>query len=80
MCSPSHKLNSETKKCEERIPHCLDYDKSSLIPDSPDNNNGPAYTKCEKCDEPNYVCLKINGVDDRENCYEYNTTEYPHIY
>ena len=49
MYKPSHKLNSE-KKCEDRIPHCDTYDPDSLIEDSKDNNHGPAYTKCKKCD------------------------------
>ena len=79
MCSPEHKLNSDHTKCEDRIPHCDTYDPDSLIEDSEDNNHGPAYTKCKKCEEPNYVCLKINGTNDQEKCYERNNTTFPLI-
>ena len=64
QCFPTHFFKN--RKCEEeRIPGCEIYDESSIFTD-PNNNNGPAYSKCYNCNNSaGYYCIE----EDRTVCH-----------
>ena len=59
ICEPEYYLNSSVL-CEERIPHCIKYNKSSSFND-PKNGGGIGYKECEQCNNTsNYYCFNNN--------------------
>ena len=59
ICEPEYFINS-TGHCQERIPHCREYNKSYIIPDFERNGGGNAFPECEKCDnDDNYYCINM---------------------
>jgi hypothetical protein len=59
ICEPEYFINS-TGHCQERIPHCREYNKSYIIQDSERNGGGNAFPECEKCDnDDNYYCINM---------------------
>ena len=76
QCAPTHKINSTTEECEERIPKCILYNSTNNFTDN--NNNGGAlgYRECLNCNKSeNYFCL--NG--DKTHCVlieDYNNKTY----
>ena len=47
QCVPTHFVNKD-KKCEERIPGCIEYDTTKTII-AEDNGNAPSYNECLNC-------------------------------
>ena len=70
ICEPQYIVNNG--KCEERIPHCKEYNNSYSINDNIYNGGGLSYPFCSQCDNSNkYFCLDMNkticqNVEDYE--------------
>ena len=76
QCAPTHKINSQAKKCEERIPKCLLYNTSNYYNDYETNGGAIGYKECLNCNNSdNYFC--VNG--DKTKCIlveDYNNKTY----
>jgi len=75
ICEPEYFVNS-TGHCQERIPHCREYNKNVTINDEKRNGGGIGYPECDKCDNAsNYYCINMTktSCDFIENIsYYYN--------
>ena len=59
ICEPEYFVNN-TGYCQERIPHCYQYNTSFKINDIKTNGGGIGYPECEKCDKDNnYFCINM---------------------
>ena len=60
ICEKKYKVNNEGH-CVERIPNCIKYDESLVIPDPINNGGGLSYKECLQCDiSKNYFCIDMN--------------------
>ena len=87
ICEKEYFVNNDGY-CQERIPHCLNYDDDSIFSDTSKNGGGDGYGKCKNCDNANnYYCLNMNKsecilIDDYSSDKYYNleTKDYPCIH
>ena len=73
-CDPRFKF-SDINVCSERIPHCREYNLSTVFIDIDDNKGGEGYKECQKC-EDHYYCIKENKgicehIPDLTGYYDY---------
>ena len=66
---------SDINVCSERIPHCREYNLSTVFIDIYGNKGGEGYKECQKC-EDHYYCIKENKgicehIPDLTGYYDY---------
>ena len=74
-CDPRFNF-SDTNVCSERIPHCSQYNESTVFIDIEGNKGGEGYKECQKC-EDNYYCIRENRgiceyIPDLTGYYDYD--------